>query len=85
MIAPEHVNDALQAIQALIVQARHAAFEARAKDVGNLLDDIEALPALLSDDLDQAREFEQALEGIAQKHPECRFVLEQYLGRTANT
>lgn len=81
MIAPERMNDALHAIQMLIVQARQAAFDADAKEAGALLDDAEWLPSLLRDNIDQTREFQLALEGIAQKHPQCRYILEQFLAR----
>jgi len=81
MIPADRMNDALQAIQMLVAQARHAAFEAGAKGVGSLLDDIEALPALMHDEIDQNHEFELALQGIAQKHPQCRFIVEQFLDR----
>jgi hypothetical protein len=82
MIVPEQTHDALKSIQSLIVQARHQAYTAGASDVGNLLDDIELLPELLCDNQDRSREFRDMLEGIGQKHEQCRYIVDEFLGRT---
>jgi hypothetical protein len=49
------------------------------------LDDIELLPELLSDDQDPSREFRDTLEGIAQKHEPCRYIVDEFLGRPLST
>lgn len=79
MIAPEQMPQALRSIQSLIVRARHEAFTAGAKDAGELLDDMELLPKFLADDQDRSREVRDLLEGIAQKHPQCRYIVDQFL------
>lgn len=79
MIAANQAQDALKTIQSLIVSARHQAYQAGAQTVGDLLDDIELLPEMLADDDDRSEEFRTALEGIAEKHPSCRYVLEEFL------
>ena len=85
MISSDQLEPALKALQALIAQARHQAYDAGAKQVGELLDDLEYLPQLLTDyQLDRTRDFRDALEGIAQKHPACRYIVEKFLHPVAS-
>ncbi len=72
----EQTRAALMAIQALIVQARFQAFEAGAEHVADLLDDIELLPLFVAEN--RSENFEEMMHSIIEKHPECRYVLEQY-------
>jgi hypothetical protein len=81
MIAAEQMTDALKSIQSLIVQARHDAYVAGAKNVGDLLDDMELLPEMLCDEQDRSQEFRDLLEGIAQKHQQCRYIVDQFVER----
>lgn len=53
--------------------------------MGDLLDDVELLPELVGDEQDRSQEFHDALEGIAQKHPQCRYIVDQFLGRPIRT
>lgn len=85
MIAAEQMQDALKSLQSLIVQARHEAYAAGAKEVGDLLDDMELLPELLSDDHDRSQEFRDMLDSIAQKHQQCRYIVDQFLRRPVST
>lgn len=85
MIAAEQTQEALKTLQSLIVQTRHAAYTVGAKDAGDLLDDMELLPELLSDEQDRSQEFRDMLEGIAQKHQQCRHVVDQFLQRPVST
>jgi len=55
------------------------------KDVGDLLDDMELLPELLGDEQDRSQEFRDMLEGIAQKHKQCRYIADQFLRRPVST
>lgn len=80
MIASEQMQEALKSLQSLIVQARHDAYMAGAKEVGDLLDAMELLPELLSDQQDRSQEYRDTLEGIAQKHQQCRYIVDQFLG-----
>ncbi len=85
MIASEQMHDALKSLQSLIVQARHEAYAMDAKQVGDLLDDMELLPELLSDEQDRSQEFRDTLAGIAQKYPQCRYIVDQFLRRSVGT
>ena len=76
---PSKQSEALRAIQSLIAHARHEAFSCGAKEVGNLLDDMELLPEMIAQKEDRAEDFFDAVEGIVQKHPQCRYILEQFL------
>jgi hypothetical protein len=69
MIAPEQMQEALKSLQSLIVQARHEVYTADAKEAGDLLDDMELLPELLSDEQDRTQEFRDMLEGIMRFAP----------------
>lgn len=66
---------ALLMLQSLIIQARFQAFEAGAKEVADLLDDLELLPVFIAEN--RADDFDLAIRGVVEKHPECRFVLNQ--------
>lgn len=79
MIAEHQAQTALRIIQSLIVSARHEAYQAGARSVGDLLDDIELLPEMLADDADRSQDFQIALEGIAEKHPSCRYIVDELL------
>ena len=76
MMTPEQMRAALSAIQALVVQARFQAFEAGADYVADLLDDIELLPQFVAEN--RGGDFDEMMNSIVEKHPECRYVLEQY-------
>jgi small-conductance mechanosensitive channel len=84
MMTSAQMCGALKSIQSLIIQARHQAYSAGAQQVGDLLDDMELLPEILSDEQDRRQEFRDALEDIAQKHPECRYIVDQFLARAVS-
>ena len=66
---------ALRMLQALIIQARFEAFEVGANEVGELLDDLELLPVFIAEN--RTEDFDLAIQGVIEKHPECRYVLKQ--------
>ena len=66
---------ALRMLQALIIQARFEAFEVGANEVGELLDDLELLPVYIAEH--RTEDFDLAIQGVVEKHPECRYVLNQ--------
>lgn len=65
----EQRNSALMKLQALIVQARHQAFDVGADAVGELLDDIELLPFFIAENRDA--DFDIAIDGVRKKYLEC--------------
>ena len=71
----EQQQAALRMLQALIIQARFAAFEVGANEVGELLDDLELLPVFIAEN--RTEDFDLAIQGVVEKHPECRYVLNQ--------
>ena len=83
MMTTEQIRCALSVIQSLIVHARFQAFEAGADQVADLLDDVELLPQFVAEN--RAADFDDMIRGIVEKHPECRYVLEQYAEQSAAT
>ena len=72
----EQMRLALIAIHELVVQARFQAFDAGANSVAELLDDIELLPVYLAES--RKAEFDEMINSIVEKHPECRYVLDRF-------
>ena len=78
MIHSDHYSEALRILQGLIVQAKHQAYEAGEETLAQLLNDIELLPELVADEADRTDEFIEMLHGIAQVHPNCRYLVEGF-------
>ena len=78
MIRIDQYSPALRALQKLIVQAKSQAYEAGESTVANLLNDVELLPEFLADEDDRTSEFIEMLHGIAQVHPSCRYIVEEF-------
>jgi hypothetical protein len=78
MIQPEQYPQALKALQRLIIQAKSEAYQAGEGPVAKLLNDVELLPEYLADEQDRTAEFIEMLEGIAQMHPSCRYIVEEF-------
>ena len=72
----KQLQSAMSSLQALIVQARFAAFDAGANSAGELLDDMELLPEFVSED--RLAEFDETLRDIVEKHPECQSALDHF-------
>jgi hypothetical protein len=49
-----------------------------ANRVAELLNDVEMLPDYLADERDRTGEFVEMLQGIAQVHPGCRYIVEEF-------
>ncbi|MBW3543086.1 MAG: hypothetical protein KY476_22740 [Planctomycetes bacterium] len=72
MIREDRYEEALEALRVLVTRSAFLAYEAGAKDVGDLLNDIEMLPEYIADEKDRTEDFRDMLENIAQLHPVCR-------------
>jgi hypothetical protein len=78
LIAAEHYAQALRAVHRLIVHAKSQAHDAGADRVAELLNDIELLPEFIADETDRTGEFAEMLQGIAQVHPNCQYIVEEF-------
>ncbi len=78
MISPEHSAQALKALQRLIVHAKARAYDAGNDELAELLNDIELLPEFVADDWDRTDEFIETLQGLAQVHPTCRYIVAEF-------
>ncbi len=78
MIRADQYPRALRALQRLIVQAKAQASERGESRVAELLNDVELLPEYLADERDRTGEFVEMLQGIAQVHPRCRFIVDEF-------
>ena len=77
MIRSDQYTKALRALQRLIVQAKSEAYQ-RSEGLADLLNDVELLPEYLADERDRTDEFIEMMQGIAQTHPSCRYILEEF-------
>lgn len=78
MIRNGQYPQALRALQRLIVHAKAYAYEAGEHHIADLLNDVELLPEFLADPSDRTEEFIEMLQGIAQVHPKCRYIVEEF-------
>jgi hypothetical protein len=78
MIRDEKHSDALQAIRALIIQAKVMASETGESPLADLLNDIELLPDYMAAEQDMTSEFRDVLAGIAEIHPCCTHALDRF-------
>jgi hypothetical protein len=78
MIAKEKLPQALKALQRLIVHSKAQAYDSGSTQVAELLNDLELLPEYLADHRDCTSEFVDMLQGIAQMHPGCRYIMEEF-------
>src|SRR5437773_577003 len=81
MIRSEQYAKALKALQRLIVHAKAEAYQDADSPVAKLLNDVELLPEYLADETDRTEEFIDMLQGIAQIHPSCRYIVEEFESR----
>ena len=69
MIHPDKFNEALLALQALIIKAREMACKQEDyREIANILDYAEELPRLIVSDKDQTELFRNILVEIAERH-----------------
>ena len=78
MIQADHYSAALRALQRLIIHAKAQAYEVKGTEVGALLNDVELLPEFLADEVDRTGDFREMLQGIAQVHPACRYIVDEF-------
>lgn len=79
MIRPEKLNSAFHALQQILVRARFMAYNNEDhKKIAKLLDDAEYLPRLMAVEEDETEEFRRYLQAIAEEHPLCAHLLEQF-------
>jgi len=78
MISADQYPQSLRALQRLIVHAKSQAHDAGADRVAELLNDIEMLPEFIADETDRTGDFVEMLQGIAQVHPNCRYIVEEF-------
>ena len=71
MLSEPKRRQALRALQLILARARWIAAEAGHSELATLLDDVEVLPALISDAEDRATEIAVILSSIAEKFPAC--------------
>jgi hypothetical protein len=78
VIRPEKTEQALWALHRILVHARWMAHEAGHEQLASLLDAAEILPKHLADEGDATEAFRQALADLAQEHPACSSLVEQF-------
>ena len=78
MIRADKYLRALRAIQQILVAARWMAGDNQVKEVLQLMDATEILPALLADEVDRTDIFRDTLEDISKTFPSCRRVLDEF-------
>ncbi len=81
MIQQQKYGKAMKALQRLIVHAKAEAHQDADSSVADLLNDVELLPEYLADEMDRTQEFIDMLQGIAQTHPSCRYIVEEFESR----
>jgi hypothetical protein len=81
MIAQDKMNDALYALNAVLVHARTMAFEHAAHgDLARVLDVAELLPMLIAENADATAQFRGHLEALVQMNAGFGFALERFDG-----
>lgn len=78
MISPQQLPHALKALERLIVHCKAQAYQAGDRPLGDLLNDVELLPDYLADESDRTNELIELLQGIAQAHPSCRYIVDEF-------
>jgi hypothetical protein len=78
MIVKDKLPQALKALQRLIDHSKAQAYQSGNTSVADLLNDMELLPEFLADQRDCTTEFVDMLQGIAQVHPGCRYIVEEF-------
>ena len=78
MIAPDKQENALAAINAVLVLARSLAYEGNSTEVADVLDVAEYLPMLMLEPTDRTAEFREQLVGLATKRPKFTLALERF-------
>jgi hypothetical protein len=78
MIASDKHDNALTAINAVLVLARSLAHEGRGSEVAEVLDVAEYLPMLMLEPTDRTAEFREQLVGLATKDPKFALAVDRF-------
>jgi hypothetical protein len=79
MIPDGKMNNALAALNAVLVTARKLAYDQRAhQQIAEVLDAAEYLPRLLADEEDQTAAFRETLVGLTILDPGFNFAIERF-------
>ena len=78
MIQDNRLENALHALNHILVRARWMAYEADCRELAELLDDAEILPMYIADREDMTETYQRSLEGISEKLTCCGFVADEY-------
>jgi hypothetical protein len=79
MIPADRLGNALYALNAVLVLARHMAQTKRdSADIARVLDVAEYLPRLMSEPEDATTEFREQLVGLATDYPEFALAVERF-------
>lgn len=82
MIRPEKYEDAMRALNAVLVWARQMAYEkASHEELAEVLDVAEELPTLFLQKDDLTDYFRASLQGLAGKYPRFGLAIERFDGR----
>jgi hypothetical protein len=85
MISPERLPQALKALERLIIHCKAQAYQSGDRALGDLLNDVELLPDFLADEQDRTGELTELVQSIAQVHPDCRYIVEEFERTTLPT
>jgi hypothetical protein len=78
MIQKDKLNNALYALQSVLIFARQMAYEGKAhKEIANILDSAEYLPYLIANEKDETENFRNHLLNIADKYG-CHSCIERF-------
>jgi hypothetical protein len=78
VITPELVSPALVALQKLLIQAKARAYGIEMDSVGDFLGEFELIPEILADGRDRTEELVATIRGIAEIHPGCRGIADDF-------
>jgi len=77
VIRPEKLENALYALQGLLVRARLVAYESNSRELVALLDCAEYLPSLIARSSDETIHFRSSLESVAEQY-NCKNILQRF-------
>ena len=79
MVAPEKLQNALCALNRLLVVARLMAYERREHShIADVLDVAEYLPRLLASEQDESGTFREQIAALAERWPEFQLALDKF-------
>jgi hypothetical protein len=78
MIQAKRQANALHAINAILIVARHLAYKGESAELAAVLDVAEYLPLLMMDSEDRTDAFREQLEGLVARRPEFSLALERF-------